>query len=153
MLRGVLKIENATFQLLNVKDLELGSSYDVILNLGLMYHLSTPFELLRNCRKCVNKGCVIDTICHREPFSGYHVVTNKNVDSCIEGDLMCELQATNRGIVDTIVAAGFKEVIEFVGVCDEDIDLYCNMSRRCFVAFKDSAESCLRNVLSPESFV
>lgn len=134
-LRGLFGIENAEFRVGNVKNLQT-EQHDVVLNLGLMYHLSTPFEILKACFEITKTVCVIDSVCHTEPFSGYHVVTQKNTSSPIEGDLSFEFQPTYRGLLDTIYAAGFTHVIELIGLDSADVDLYSNLSRRCLMAFK-----------------
>lgn len=130
--------DNVEFRTTNVKDMGVSEQFDVVLNLGLMYHLSTPLEILKSCFAITKQVCVIDTICHTEPFSGYHVLTNKNLSSPIEGDLSFELQPTYRGIIDTIYAAGFTHIVELVGLSSEEIELYNDSSRRCFLAFKSA---------------
>lgn len=134
-LRNLYDIKNVDFQIANVKDLG-NEQFDVIFNLGLMYHLSTPFEILEACYRMTKEVCVIDSICHTEPFSAYHVVSNKDIRSPIEGDLSFELQPTYRGLLDTIFAVGFTHVVELIGLSSEGIELYNDLSRRCFLAFK-----------------
>jgi 2-polyprenyl-3-methyl-5-hydroxy-6-metoxy-1,4-benzoquinol methylase len=136
-LRSAFDIRNSEFSIQNVKHLEAsGDRFDVVYNLGLMYHLSTPFEVLRTCRALTRRFCVIDTITHKEPFSGYHVALKDN-SVTIEGDLAFELQPTYRGIIDTIKAAGFASVVEIVSDNPEGIELYQDSTRRCFLAFVD----------------
>lgn len=138
-LKRAFGVSSSDFSTQNVKDLEDdGHLFDVVLNLGLMYHLSTPFEILRSCYLSTKQFCVIDTISHTEPISAYHVQM-KDPNISIEGDLSFELQPTYRGILDTIKAAGFGEVVEIVAPTD-DIELYDSASRRCLVAFKESSE-------------
>lgn len=137
-LKHAFRVNAATFTLENAKDIALaGGCYDVVLNLGLMYHLSTPFEVMKTCFDVTTNVCVIDTITHKEPFSGYHLCV-KNSAISIEGDLDFELQPTYRGIVDTIKASGFETVIEF-SLPTSLIALYSDQSRRCFFAFKNDA--------------
>ena len=87
---------------------------------------------------------MIDTITQTEQFSDYHVLMT-NSQKSIEGDLDFEFQPTNRGILDTIKAAGLNEIREIVAPVS-DIELYNDRSRWCLLAFKDSATryiSCL----------
>ncbi|TRW92202.1 class I SAM-dependent methyltransferase [Candidatus Methylobacter oryzae] len=135
-LKSLYGINHVEFKATNVKSLG-AEQFDVVFNLGLMYHLSTPLEVLQSCFNITKQVCVIDSICHTEPFSGYHVVTQKNIDSPIEGDLSFELQPTYRGLLDTIHAAGFTHIVELIGLASENIELYNDLSRRCFLAFKD----------------
>lgn len=137
-LKHAFQVNAATFTLENAKDIALsGGCYDVVLNLGLMYHLSTPFEVMKTCFDMATNVCVIDTITHKEPFSGYHLCI-KNSAISIEGDLDFELQPTYRGIVDTIKASGFETVIE-ITLPTSQVELYSDQSRRCFFAFKNYA--------------
>lgn len=145
-LKRAFGVSSSNFSTQNVKDIEEDNElFDVVLNLGLMYHLSTPFEVLRSCYQLTKQFCVIDTISHTEPISAYHVQM-KNPNISIEGDLSFELQPTYRGILDTITAAGFGEVVEIVAPTD-DVELYDSASRRCLVAFKESSEPYLTRLL------
>ncbi len=127
---------NVQFSVANIKDLRESGTFDVVLNLGLMYLLSTPFEVLRRCFELTEQFCVIDTICHTEPLAAYHVVPRQNSISGLEGDVAFQLQPTYRAVVDTIRLAGFEHVVEVIGACQTSIDLYDRFTRRCFVAFK-----------------
>ena len=140
-LKMAFGLENVNFRELNVKDLNPSEEqYDIVLNLGLMYHLSTPYEIMKKCYLLTKKVCVIDTIAHKETFSGYHLLI-KNSKISIEGDLDFELQPTYRGIIDTIYAAGFSSIIEVRSLNPDGIELYDDESRRCFLAFRDSYSS------------
>ena len=101
-----------------------------------MYHLSTPYEVMRKCYEMTGDICIVDTICHQEPYSSYFVLANKDIKSPIEGDLTFELQPTYRGILETILSSGFKFIVEIIGTNSESIELYNDLSRRCFIAFK-----------------
>jgi SAM-dependent methyltransferase len=135
--RNAMNLCNASFLELNVKDLPVGKKFDIVLNLGLMYHLSTPLEVMKKCYEITNKVCVIDSVTHKEPFSSYFVLSDKNINSPIEGDLSFELQPTYRALLETIYSAGFKCVLEVMTIVDVNIEQYGDLSRRCFFAFKD----------------
>jgi hypothetical protein len=144
LLRRAYGIKNASFRQVNVK--EIGSeTYDVVLNLGLMYHLSTPFEVMRAAMAATRRFCVVDTITHKEPFSAYFVST-KDPNQPLEGDLHFELQPTYRGIIATMREAGFNDIIEIEGVCDTPVTLYSDYSRRCLIGFRDPPEPYLWNL-------
>lgn len=136
-IRKAMGLTNTSFLTQNLKDFSTIRKFDLVLNLGLMYHLSTPFEVMKSCYQMTNKVCVIDTVTHKEPFSGYYSLSNKNINSPIEGDLSYELQPTYRGILDVIYASGFKHIIEIMTVADVMVEQYSDLSRRCFFAFKD----------------
>jgi tRNA (mo5U34)-methyltransferase len=135
MLKWAFGVERADFQSANVKDMASeGESFDVVLNLGLMYHLTTPYEVLKSCFDLTRKFCVVDTLTHKENFSGYHI-RMANIASPIEGDVSFELQPTYRGIIDTMKAVGFKEIVEIAAPAD-GVELYGGGDRRCFIGFK-----------------
>ncbi|WP_132252385.1 class I SAM-dependent methyltransferase [Methylobacterium segetis] len=146
-LKSLYGVENANFEVGNVKDaLDTDKTFDVVLNLGLMYHLSTPFEVMLDCYNISKKFCVVDTITHTEPFSAYFV-RSKDTSSPIEGDLSFELQPTYRGIIDTMRAAGFQDIIELEAPTSS-IELYSDGTRRCLVGFKDSSETYVNRLLA-----
>jgi SAM-dependent methyltransferase len=150
LLKRAFGVDNAEFEIANIKDyVTNGRQFDVVLNLGLMYHLSTPYEVMKLCFELVRDFCVVDTITHTEPFSGYHVLS-KDPSRSLEGDLAFELQPTYRGILDTIKAAGFREVIEVVAPV-KGIELYEDGSRRCLVAFKSDPEAFIDRLICGRS--
>ncbi|MBO0798930.1 MAG: methyltransferase domain-containing protein [Blastocatellia bacterium] len=150
LLKHAFGVVNAEFEIANIKDyVSDGRQFDVVLNLGLMYHLSTPYEVMKLCFELARDFCVVDTITHTEPFSGFHVLS-KDPSISIEGDLSFELQPTYRGILDTIMAAGFKEVVEIVAPV-KGIELYEDGSRRCLVAFKSDPEVYIKRLLGEEA--
>jgi len=149
LLRRAYGIDNVSFRQVNVK--ELGSeTYDVVLNLGLMYHLSTPFEVMRASFEATRRFCVVDTITHKEPFSAYFV-NSKDTNIPLEGDLKFELQPTYRGIIATMREAGFSFILEVEGLCDTNITLYSDSSRRCLIGFRDDPRPYLKRLDAPKS--
>jgi 2-polyprenyl-3-methyl-5-hydroxy-6-metoxy-1,4-benzoquinol methylase len=128
-------VENCIFEVGNVKELA-GKPCDVVLLLGIMYHLSTPFEVMRRAFEVTGKICVVDTITHKEPVSAYFVQA-KDTARVLEGDQTFELQPSYRGIIDTMKIAGFETIIEVVGQADQEIDLYSDNSRRCLLGIRD----------------
>jgi tRNA (mo5U34)-methyltransferase len=150
LLQHTFGVENVSFGVENVKDIaRRGEQFDVVLNLGLMYHLSTPFEVMRSCFEMSRRFCVVDTITHQEPFAGYHVLA-KDPQISIEGDLQFELQPTCRGIIETMRLAGFQHIYE-ICLDAKNIDLYSDGSRRCFVGFKEHAQPYISNLLERSS--
>jgi len=111
-------------------------NYDIVLMLGLLYHVTKPVELVRKCYDLCTKFTVIDTICHKEPISAYHVMMNKDVEKPGEGNFTVEFHPTYRALIDTMYDAGFKNVIEITGKTDVEIKLYSDNVRRCLIGFK-----------------
>lgn len=130
------RVGNASFEQGDVYALDPGRRADVILCLGILYHVVRPVDLVEFCFRNCDRFAVIDTVCHKEPISAYKVVGGKNTESAIEGTRSIEMQPTYRAVVDTMREVGFADVIEVVGTCDQPIELYSDFSRRCFIGFK-----------------
>lgn len=129
-------VEGADFRVTDVDDLEEGMQFDVVLNLGLLYHVVNPLQVIRRTYELCREFAIIDTVCHREAVSGYFIFGNKDVDLPEEGREIYELHPTYRGAIDTIRYAGFSEVYEVVGDAEKPHDLYRIGGRRCFLAIK-----------------
>jgi 2-polyprenyl-3-methyl-5-hydroxy-6-metoxy-1,4-benzoquinol methylase len=138
-LKKYYRIDNAAFEQSDVYGYRTAEVFDVVMCLGILYHVVRPIELLELCYNSCRHFAVIDTVCHQEPISAYHVVTGKNTLSKIEGTRSVELQPTYRAVIDSLRAVGFKKIVEVVGTCDVPIELYNDGSRRCFIAYKDVA--------------
>ena len=133
-LRGYYGFENLSFERKNV--LRLGreeKTHDVVLCLGLLYHVTQPVELLELCKRLARKLVVIETICHKQPLTGYVLATGKNTDVAIEGTRSLEFQPTYRGLVSTFRNLGFDGIIEVTGICEQPVELFSEMVRRCFI--------------------
>jgi SAM-dependent methyltransferase len=129
-------VAGADFRVTDVDDLEDGMQFDVVLNLGLLYHVVNPLQVIRRTYELCREFAIIDTVCHREAVSGYFIFGNKDVDLPEEGREIYELHPTYRGAIDTIRYAGFREVYEVVGDAEKPHDLYRVGGRRCFLAIK-----------------
>lgn len=134
-LKNYYGVENVLFEQGDVYELD-NSEYDVIMCLGILYHVIRPVDLIEYCYKHCNKFAVIETVCHKEPISAYKVVGDKNVEVAIEGTRKIELQPTYRAVIETMQQVGFVKIIEVIGDCDENIELFSDYSRRCFIGFK-----------------
>jgi SAM-dependent methyltransferase len=130
--------DNVDFHVNDVDALGAGRQWDVVLNLGVLYHVTNPLELVQRTYDLCRKFAVIDTVCHREPVSGYFLFSDKDAESRTEGRAEWEFHPTYRGAIDTIRHAGFSRVVEVVGTHrpGERHPLYESGGRRCFVAFK-----------------
>ena len=135
-LRRYYRIPNVEFVQRDVGSLEDDQSYDVVMCLGLLYHVVQPIDLLEYCYRQSRKMAVIDTVCHKHPISAYHVVSGKNTDVAIEGTRTIELHPTYRALIDTMREVGFDDIVEVAGECNEEIELYSDCSRRCVIGFK-----------------
>lgn len=129
-------MDNATFEVGDADDIASDKQWDVVLNLGVLYHVLNPFEFIRRTFELCRSFAVIDTVCHTEPVSGYFVMGDKDVNRSAEGREEYELHPTYRAVIDTIRHAGFREIFELIGRAEKPHDLYANGSRRCFLAIK-----------------
>jgi tRNA (mo5U34)-methyltransferase len=141
-LKDYYNINNVSFKqadvyrLISGKD-KLNGNFDVVMCLGILYHVIQPIDLIEYCYNLSKKFAVIETICHKNPISAYMVVGDKNPDVAIEGTRSIELHPTYRGVIDSMKQVGFKDIIEIVGYCDKKIDLFSDFSRRCFICAKE----------------
>lgn len=133
-LKHLLKIENAQFVEENVKNIGSSDSYEIVLLLGLMYHLTTPIETLRAAWELTNHCLIVDSNVHPEPFPGFFI-TRKNIDSVLEGDDALELQPTYRGFALMIEELKPRLVFECLFNTSKSHMLRSGM-RRMFVLFK-----------------
>lgn len=113
-----------------------GRQWDVVLNLGLLYHVTQPLELMRSTYERCRRLAVIDTRCTLEPFSGFVLRGDKDVSRPTEGRERYELHPTYRGTIDAIRYAGFSDVYEIAGLSDPVHPFYDSGTRRCFLALK-----------------
>jgi SAM-dependent methyltransferase len=134
-LRQRYGIDNAAFSVADAADLP-EQTFDVVLNLGVLYHVTDPLPFVRQTYELAGRMAVLDTVCHREPYSGYVLLGDKDVEGVAEGRESYEVHPTYRGAIDTLRYAGFREILEVVGEADPGHALYDDGGRRCFLAFR-----------------
>jgi 2-polyprenyl-3-methyl-5-hydroxy-6-metoxy-1,4-benzoquinol methylase len=128
--------DNAEFRVSDADALAAGGQWDVILNLGVLYHVVNPLQFIRQTYELCSRFAIIDTVCHIEAVSAYFLFGDKNTTNPTEGREEWEFHPTYRGAIDTIRYAGFSDVIEIVGHSDPPHPLYSEGLRRCFLAVK-----------------
>jgi len=60
-------IDNARFQVRDADEIVNDETWDVVFNLGLLYHVLNPFHLIKQTYELCRSFAVIDTVCHTEP--------------------------------------------------------------------------------------
>jgi 2-polyprenyl-3-methyl-5-hydroxy-6-metoxy-1,4-benzoquinol methylase len=141
-LKRHFRIENANFVQQDIYDLDSSQKFDVVLNLGVMYHITDPWSLVKLSYDMCKRFAVLDTIMHKEPFSGYVQRVNKDTAKHAEGKFEMELHPTYRACIDLMHAVGFHDVIEIVpDQADPALrcphELYDRFDRRCLIGFKE----------------
>lgn len=129
-------IDNVAFHVSDADDVAQGRQYDVVLNLGLLYHVVNPLQHLRQTYELCSRYAIIDSICHTEPVAAFMLFGDKDNDHPFEGRDEWEFHPTYRGAIEAIRYAGFSDVIEIVGDSDPAHKTYAAGKRRCFLAIK-----------------
>jgi SAM-dependent methyltransferase len=144
-LKGYFNIANAVFRQQDIYDLDPREQFDVVYNLGVLYHITDPYRLMQLTYDLCRRFAVVDSIMHKEPVSAYIQRINKDASKHAEGKFEVELHPTYRAVIDLMHAVGFKQVIELVRDPlgegrDCPHELYDRMDRRCLIGFKEPAE-------------
>jgi tRNA (mo5U34)-methyltransferase len=129
-------VTNVAFDVSDFDTYGTSGQWDVVLNLGVLYHVTNPLQFVRRTYELCRRFAIIDTTCSLEPFAGYALIGDKDIDDPIMGRESWELHPTYRGAIDTIKYAGFREVVEIRGTADPPHLFYEVGERRCFLAIK-----------------
>ena len=140
-LAEVYGLNNINFIVENARNLGKYQGFDVAFCGGLLYHLTFPTEFLRDLFNCCEDFVVFDTMAHSDPFSGFHLVVNRNVSYSAEGESSYEFHPTYRGVVDMLLAVGFEKVIELIGTDRATVPHYQEGVVRSFICFKPKSKS------------
>ena len=127
-------VERVRFEQGDVDELVVDRQYDVVLNLGLLYHVTRPLDLLKTTYELTRGVAVVDTVCSTEPVAAFLLLSDKDVDMPGEGRDVVELHPTYRAVVEGLRFAGFRHVFEVQGLTDRPHRNYRLGGRRCFLA-------------------
>jgi hypothetical protein len=147
-LRQMFDVKQVSFLERNVWDIGDLRPRDVVFCGGLMYHVTYPMKLLQQLYDLTTEFLAFDTLTHKYPFSGFHLVCNKDVNYSAEGEFHYELHPTYRAICDGLQAVGFRHIYEIIGDNASLVPNYDSGNVRSFVAAKSDTP---RNLLA--SFV
>ena len=70
LIKSIVGVENVEFRLLDFWDMTadtLGGQFDIVLNLGILYHLPAPLEALRLTAAMARDSILLDTEIYRSP--------------------------------------------------------------------------------------
>lgn len=137
LLQTHFEVKNALFECKDVYAID--EEFDVVLNLGLLYHITDPYLLMAKTYASCRKFAVVDTITHLAPVSAFIQRTNKDTQHHAEGRFAVEYHPTYRALIDLMHAVGFKDLVEVTP--DEapgsaQHPLYSAYQRRCLIGFK-----------------
>ncbi len=138
-LKKTFDCSNVSFDVANARDVRSHAA-DVVFCAGLFYHVTFPVELITDLFNATGKFLIFDSLAHKHPFSGFHVVGGRDIQRSLEGDNQIELMPTYRAIIDLLRAAGFSEIYEILGDQASSIHLYKTNHIRSFVAVKPGFE-------------
>lgn len=148
-LQRVFNVPRTSFEVRNLRDIDLGGKkYGVVLCLGVLYHVTFPYELVRFCAETCTEFCVIDTNVSKEPFSAYHVMTGCDTSRQGFGEHSFEFLPTYRAVIDTMYSAGFSHLIEVTAESEGETSGYARLLRRCLIGFKADPAPYLENLAS-----
>jgi len=135
-LARTFQIGNVRFEEGNARSVASHAPADIVFCGGLLYHVTFPMELLSGLFEVTNEFLILDSLCQKHPFSGFHLICSKDVGYSAEGEAHFELMPTYRGIIDALLAVGFVEVHEVIGSDAGDVRLYKDGNIRSFLAVK-----------------
>jgi 2-polyprenyl-3-methyl-5-hydroxy-6-metoxy-1,4-benzoquinol methylase len=135
-LKEYYRADNVEYRQGDVMSLDPTLKADVVYCLGLLYHVVNPIELLERCVGAARQMIVVDTICHKQPWPGFHLIRGKDTRSALEGARSCEFHPTYRGLIAAMEEAGCSQIVEVHGICAEPIELYSDQLRRCLIGIK-----------------
>jgi SAM-dependent methyltransferase len=138
-LRRTFDVQNVFFEQANVWNLDSFEPRDVVFCCGLLYHVTYPLKLLKMLYDLTSEFIILDTLVHKHPFSGFHLVCNKNVEYSAEGEFSYELHPTYRAVCDGLQAVGFTQIYEIVGEDSRRVPNYRTGNVRSFVAARDDS--------------
>jgi SAM-dependent methyltransferase len=136
---------SASFDICNVYDLDEANPYDIVLNLGLLYHVTKPYQLIKKTYDMCNYAGVIESTMLKEPFSGFTLATTREtIEANLQhaaGEIPAELHPTYRAVIDMMDMVGFKTIVEIDAEPDPawggfDQDIFGRQLRRCLIGFK-----------------
>jgi 2-polyprenyl-3-methyl-5-hydroxy-6-metoxy-1,4-benzoquinol methylase len=114
--------------------------YDIVLCLGLLYHVSKPFELMERIARWNRDLLVIDTTLDRGRGAAFRLVVQDLDDPRAALDLPLALHPTSAAVVRMVAAHGYRAVMLRPRFTDwTGSERYRDGGRRAFICAKRSA--------------
>jgi tRNA (mo5U34)-methyltransferase len=119
---------------------DTNEQYDVVLCLGLLYHVSKPFELIERIARWNRDLLVIDTTLDRAPGASFRLVGQDLADPRSALDVPLALHPTSGAVVRMVAAHGYRAVTLRPRFTDwTGGERYRDGARRAFICAKRSA--------------
>jgi hypothetical protein len=138
-LKSTFDCNNVSFEVENARNLK-GYHADVVFCGGLLYHVTFPVELMTDLFNATAKFLIFDSVSQNHPWSGLHIIDERDIHRTLDGDNRIELMPTYRAIIDLLRAVGFTEIYEILGDQAESVPFYKKKNIRSFVATKRGFE-------------
>jgi tRNA (mo5U34)-methyltransferase len=138
-LKRTFDCNNVSFEVENARNLR-GHHADVVFCGGLLYHVTFPVELMTDLFNATEKFLIFDSVSQNHPWSGFHIIDERDIHRTLDGDNRIELMPTYRAIIDLLHAVGFIKVFEILGDQAESVPFYNKRNIRSFVATKPGFE-------------
>jgi SAM-dependent methyltransferase len=135
-LTAAFGVPRVSFAEKNVWDLEGFRPHDVVFCVGLLYHVTAPMRLLKLLYDLTNEFLILDSLVHKQPFSGFYLVCHKDVEYSAEGEMSYEFHPTYRAVCEGLQAVGFSTAYEVIGNRADEVPHYESGNVRTFVAAK-----------------
>jgi hypothetical protein len=134
-LKHTYDIKNVDFK---VEDARNAKDYsaDVVFCGGLLYHVTFPVQLVEGLFRAAGKFLMFDSLLDNHPFSGFHIVGERDTGHAMEGDHVIQFMPTYRAVIDLLRNAGFEQIYEVLGTCAPTVPLYDTHNIRSFLAVK-----------------
>lgn len=134
-LSETFSVPNADFFVENARNLNRYKA-DVVFCGGVLYHVTFPVELVTDLFNATGKFLIFDSLCQNHPFSGFHILGDRNVKRTLDGDNAIELIPTYRSMIDLMRNAGFDSIFEILGSEALNVPFYKTRNVRSFLAVK-----------------
>jgi SAM-dependent methyltransferase len=107
------RVENVSFYQANVEDQSLPTlgSFDLVLCVGLLYHLENPFRAIRNLFALTGKVLIVESICIPDRSSILYLMDEANLDD--QGLNYVAFYPSESCLIKMFYRAGFSFVYRF----------------------------------------
>jgi tRNA (mo5U34)-methyltransferase len=99
------------FAQVNVFDWEPGEQFDIVICLGLLYHVARPVELLERCSNWSSDLLVLDTNLSRIPGNAIEILHEPTSDPRASIEYKLVMRPTRQAVIDICQHVGYSRAI------------------------------------------